>query len=446
MLDRFPVTPGELIADRYRIRERIGRGRMSSVYRASDEAARQTEVSVAVKILDAAHPDEIQRQLFKRETDALKRLNHHNVVTLRDSGLLGEGGPFYLALDYLPYSLDDCLQGDAAARPENFDPHRIMRELAQALAHAHSQNIIHRDIKPSNILLAADGRSCLADFGISKLLTSLSVGQTLAGFWSPGYAAPEQQAGQPADFKSDLYSLGAVFYHLLSGEAPQPEGPRPAAVDNNVSAPADIRAILKTMLNRNPEERKYIGGELAAYLESITRQVETLPTQYLILTNNAVRRVREAGRILSDDRSAAGESIKNNLGGTQINEVYVQQNRQDENVIRILGDTLLLICKPADDCAGLLVIDVQAPYQAGLERQKERAMPYRALWNPVQYSSEVPSNNALNGLLEQLRNFEKSNTAEQESRRSTGISSNTGSRLCPGKNSAFRKMDCRISG
>ena len=291
MLDHFPVPQGKLISDRYRIQERIGHGRMSTVYRASDEAA--PNVSVAVKILDTSHPDEIRREMFKRETAALKRLNHPHIVGLRDSGLLDDRGPFFLVLDYLPYSLDACLQDDSAPRPENFDPHRIMRELAQALAHAHSHDIIHRDIKPSNILLDDAGRSRLSDFGISKLLTRLSIGQTLAGFWSPGYAAPEQQTSQTANFKSDLYSLGAVFYHLLSGKVPPEEGPRPAAVGNYIVAPADIRSILETMLHENPDQRKYTASELTASLEGITRQIEILPTQYLILTNSAVRRIRE---------------------------------------------------------------------------------------------------------------------------------------------------------
>ena len=416
MLNRFPVPQGKLISDRYRIQERIGDGRMSTVYRASDEAA--PNVSVAVKILDTSHPDSIKQELFKRETAALKRLNHPHIVGLRDSGLLDDSGPFFLVLDYLPYSLDVCLQDDSAPRPENFDPHRIMQELAQALAHAHSHNIIHRDIKPSNILLDDAGRSCLSDFGISKLLTNLSIGQTLAGFWSPGYAAPEQQTSQTANFKSDLYSLGAVFYHLLSGRVPPDEGPRPAAVGNYIVAPPDIRDILEKMLDENPDERKYTGAELAASLEGITRQIEILPTQSLILTNNAVRRIRETGRIRSDDRDAAGDVIINNLGGSELNEVYIQQSRRDSDVIRILGDSLLFICKPNEANNGLLVIDIQAPYQAELERQKENAMPYRAYWKTAPSSDTAPPNNALSGLIEQLRNSEMSNTAERENRRS----------------------------
>ena len=193
MISQQTAHPQELIAERYLLLEQIGKGRMSTVYLAQDKAAHDT--LVAVKILNTDHPDEINREVFKRETAALKRLNHTNVVGLRQSGLLGENGQYYLVLDYLPYSLDNCLKDPDQTGIRNFDQHRVMRELAQALAHAHSQNVIHRDIKPSNILLDKDGRPCLTDFGISKLFTDLSIGQTLAGFWSPGYAAPEQQAG-----------------------------------------------------------------------------------------------------------------------------------------------------------------------------------------------------------------------------------------------------------
>ena len=331
---------------------------------------------------------------------------------------MGDEGSFYLVLNYLPYSLDDYLRGASQLPPEKFDQYRVMRELALALAHAHSQKIIHRDIKPSNILLDANGYPYLSDFGISKLIDQLTIGETLADFWSRGYASPEQQATKPASLKSDIYSLGAVFYHLLSGREPPPEGPRPAAVGNYVRASVDILTILEGMLAEDPDERGYTGTQLVAALEGITRQVETLPRHYLVLTNTAISNLREAGRVLSDDRNEAANVIKNNLGGMEVNEVYVQQDHRDPDTVRILGDSLRLICKPSDDGNGLLVVAIHAPYQLELERQKEWAMPYRAVWEPLQSSGETPANNDLAGLIEQLANFEKENTAQRENRRS----------------------------
>ena len=416
MVRQQMANPQGLIAERYLIQKQIGEGRMSTVYLARDQAGGETPV--AVKILNTNHPDEVRQEAFRRETAAHKRLNHPNIVSLSQSGILGDNEQFYLVLDYLPYSLDDYLKGRIEAGIRNFDQYRVMRELAQALAHAHSQNVIHRDIKPSNILLDEAGHSFLTDFGISKLFPELSIGQTLSGFWSPGYAAPEQQAGQPASFKSDIYSLGAVFFHLLSGLDPLPEGPRPPAVGNYVSAPPHIRAVLEGMLAENPEERKYTAAELAIALEGITRQVETLPKQYLILTNTALRNLRTAGRILSNDRDAAAEVVSNDLGGTELQEVYIQQDRQDPNTVRILGNLLRLICRPSDDGNGLLVVAIHAPYQTELDRQKEFAMQYRAAWEIVRTSDAVPSNNDLSDLLERLNYFEVENTAEREYRRS----------------------------
>ena len=408
--------PHGLIAERYLIQEPIGEGRTSTVYLAQDQAA--GEAPVAVKVLNTSHPDEIKNEVFRREIAALNRLNHPNVVGLRQSGILGDGGQFYLVLDYLPFSLDDYLKDRIEPGITNFDQHRVMRELAQALAHAHSHGVIHRDIKPSNVLLDKDGHPFLTDFGISKLVTDLSIGQTLAGFWSPGYAAPEQQAGQTASFKSDIYSLGAVFFHLLSGQVPLPEGPRPPAVGNYVSAPPHIRGVLEGMLAENPGERKYTAPELVITLEGITRQVETLPTQHLILTNAALRHLRSAGRILSDDRDAAAEVLKNDLGGAELSEVYIQRDRQDPNIVRILGNSLRLICKPNDEGNGLLVLAIHLPYQTELDRQKELAMQYRAIWEILQTSNAAPSNGDLSGLLERLNNFEVENTSEREYRRS----------------------------
>ena len=164
-----------MIADRYKLKEQIGGGRMSSVHLAQDNSS--GNYPVAVKILNTSHGDEIKRELFKRETSALRRLRHPNIVRLLDSNWPDDGTSPYLILEYQPYSLDRYLKGDLHSQLSGFQPYRVMRELAGALAHAHSENVVHRDIKPSNILLDDGGRPMLTDFGISKLLTQLTVGE-----------------------------------------------------------------------------------------------------------------------------------------------------------------------------------------------------------------------------------------------------------------------------
>ena len=409
------IEPGEVIADRFEIQERIGEGRTSSVYSALDRVAGDTRV--AIKILNTAQQRDIGQVFFRRETEALRRLNHPNIVGLLDSGLLNNPSTFYLALDYLPYSLDDHLRGGPG--PAKFEPYRAMRELAEALACAHAQNVIHRDVKPSNILLDNDGRPYLADFGISKLITQLSVGETLAPFWSPGYASPEQQTRGAVGPKSDIFSLGAVFFHMLSGRPPPPEGPRPPMVDNYISGQTQIRTVLRRMLDEEPDQREYSSSQLVAALEGITRQIETLPTFSLVLTRSAIGGLRESGYTRSDDFSAAAEVIREQLGGMSRNEVFIERDRADQSTIRVMGDSLRLICKRDDgDRAVLVVVAIHAPHQLDHDQQKDRAMPYRAIWEPIQFSDAAPASHDLSGLLEELDRFESENDTARENRRS----------------------------
>ena len=164
------------IEDRFVLLEQAGKGQMSTVHLAEDSA--NGGARVAVKVLNTEHPDAIKSELFKRETTALRKLRHPNIVALHECGWWAEEQAFYIVLDFLPDSLDRRLRGDPPVAVDRF---QIMGELADALANAHSEGVIHRDIKPSNVLLDDTGRAQLTDFGISKLMGQLSVGETLAG-------------------------------------------------------------------------------------------------------------------------------------------------------------------------------------------------------------------------------------------------------------------------
>ncbi len=374
----------ELFADRYLLQKQIGSGRMSSVYLALDTASDNSQV--AVKVLDTPHADEIKRELFKRDTSSLKRLNHPNIVRLIHSNWPLNGSPPYLVLEYHPYSLDRYLNGELRSVLSGFEPYRVMRELAEALAHAHSENVIHRDIKPSNVLLDAEGRPMLTDFGISKLLTELTVGETLAGFWSGGYASPEQRSGSSVGPVSDIYSLGAVFYHLLSGNEPLHGGPTVDMADQLGEHPLPIRNIMKWMLAENSEYRLSRGSDLVRRLESVTRQRETLPNHFLVLTRTALNDVIAAGLSFRDDFQSVADAVLQDLGGSERDDVYVHRDRYDSRDIVVLGDSLRLICVPGDEGDSLVVKTVHNLYAPDLERQKGRAMPYRARWEAVTFN------------------------------------------------------------
>lgn len=373
--------PQRLIAGRYLVREQIGQGRMSTVYLALDRGS--GDAKVAVKILNTSHPDEIKRALYERETAALRRLAHPNIVRLRSAGWSDEEGAFYLVLDYLPFALDRLLAGKEP-QLRTPDPHRVIRELGAALVLAHSGGVVHRDIKPSNILLDDNGRAMLTDFGISKLLDQLTVGETLAGFFSTGYASPEQRAARPTDPRSDVYSLGAVYYHMLSGLEPPPEGPTPELVDRHVQLPNRLmKRTLKSMLATDPDARPQGGVELPNAL-NVTYRLEKLPRYFLIVTNSAVNDIASSDYGPSRDLGDVAAVISEDLGGQEHVEICAHMDRHQPEDVILLGDSLRFICAKASEGDALAIKAVQQPYMPRFDAEKSNAMAMRAVCVPVQ--------------------------------------------------------------
>lgn len=224
---------GRIIAEQYELLERIGEGGMSTVYRAKhlalDKENLEQEIpvkEVAVKLLvQPRTKDPTILKRFKQEAVAISKLDHSNIVRLRDYGIDNEGEP-YLVMDLVVgQSLAQLLE--AKHKFSLQDSFSIISQTLSALAHAHSQEIVHRDIKPSNIMISFDSAGKpvvqVVDFGIAKLniVNDTSV-LTRTGdmFGSPHYMSPEQCLGDPVDCRSDLYSLGCLFYELLEGHPP----------------------------------------------------------------------------------------------------------------------------------------------------------------------------------------------------------------------------------
>ena len=214
---------GRIIAEHYELLERIGEGGMSTVYRAKHL---ELNKEVAVKLLAQPRTKDANiLKRFKQEAVAISKLDHSNIVRLRDYGVDNEGEP-YLVMDLVAgQSLAQLLEAKHKFSLE--DSLSIVSQTLSALAHAHSQEIVHRDIKPSNIMICFDKDSKPAvqvvDFGIAKLniVNDTSV-LTRTGdmFGSPHFMSPEQCLGDPIDCRSDIYSLGCLFYELLEGHPP----------------------------------------------------------------------------------------------------------------------------------------------------------------------------------------------------------------------------------
>ncbi len=223
------LTPGALVAGRYRVGREIGRGGWSVVYCARDEKIDQ---DVALKLFVPPPAAAAQaRERLRREVLAARDLVHENIVAVHD--LIEDGEQSCIVMEYVPGT-------DLAIRVRERGPlppeeaGRIGRGIALALSVAHRRGILHRDVKPQNILLGADGRARLADFGSARLDGSSSMTATGGLVGTLDYLAPEVLAGARGDARADVYALGLTLFFSLTGrlpERPSPHLPPPAAPD-----------------------------------------------------------------------------------------------------------------------------------------------------------------------------------------------------------------------
>ncbi len=205
------------LAGRYTIERELGRGGMATVYLARDL---KHDRPVALKVLDLELGAAVGYERFRREIALAAKMDHPNILAVLDSGE-ADGLLFYVMPHVEGGSLGDRLAREAQLPLD--DALRITRDVASALSHAHSLGIVHRDIKPGNILLSGE-RTIVADFGIAKAVTE-SGGETLTetglAVGTPAYMSPEQTTGRKdIDGRTDVYSLGCVFYHMIVGEPP----------------------------------------------------------------------------------------------------------------------------------------------------------------------------------------------------------------------------------
>ena len=247
----------------YRVEDRIGVGGMGVVYLALDEALQR---HVALKTLLpalAADPEFVAR--FKREAQSAAALNHPNITQIYTIGQEGQV-PFF-AMELIRGRSLDAILKEKGAIPAAEAAGYIL-QAAKGLRHAAEKKLIHRDIKPSNLMLAEDGVVKITDFGLAKAAraeTQLTATGEILG--SPGYISPEQASGVVLDARSDIYSLGATFYHLVAGRLPF-EAPTPVAMivkhmseplrsprAVNAAVPYPIASAIQKMMAKRPGER-----------------------------------------------------------------------------------------------------------------------------------------------------------------------------------------------
>jgi serine/threonine-protein kinase len=266
---------GELIADRYELEELIGTGGMSSVYRAHD---RLLERRVALKVLHEQYTSGDYVERFRREARSVAQLSHPNIVTVIDRG----------EQDGRQFIVFECVDGEnlkALIEREGPLPERQALELtlqiAQGLSFAHAHGLVHRDVKPQNVLLDDDGRAKVTDFGIARPL-DVQGGLTQTGtvMGTSDYIAPEQARGAKASVHTDVYSLGAVLYELLTGEVPYPgdnfvavamrhiNQPVPSVLERRPDVSPRVDAAVQRAMAKDPRDRFESMDAFAAELQA----------------------------------------------------------------------------------------------------------------------------------------------------------------------------------
>ncbi|WP_437224749.1 serine/threonine protein kinase [Planctomicrobium sp. SH661] len=354
---------------KYQISRRLGAGGMGIVYLATDSELKRT---VALKVLSqdrANNPILVRR--FKSEGQAAALLQHKNIVSVYEAG--EADGYLFLALEFVDGI--DLLEWVNRRGPIPVKRTvEIIRQAAEALQHAFERNIVHRDIKPSNLMIARDGSVKLTDMGLARSIdetldTTITRDGTTVG--TVDYMAPEQASNsKAADIRSDIYSLGCTWYHLLTGQPPFPDGsvtnkisahisspiPDPSRINSNVPEP--VVAVIHRMLAKKKEQRYQTPAELLEDLSSPTlRRTQDAPNLLAMFgdefdsdSSDDLVSVKPArGNAQANTTSAVGDAVKSQRKRTPKNPDFSSMQTRAE----------IPAARKSDPRAKLVRLDVQ---------------------------------------------------------------------------------------
>jgi serine/threonine protein kinase len=341
---------------RYEIVAELGRGAVGVVYQARDP---QIDRMVALKtiLLPGLDPKEEQeyRQRFLVEAKAAGRLQHPGIVTIFDVGEDPEKHDPYIVLEYVTgQSLNQLLVREKKLPLRT--ALQLAEEIADALDYAHTQGVVHRDIKPANILITEEGHAKIADFGIAKLnLAQFTLPGRVLG--TPAYMAPEQLSGEPADGRSDLFSLGVLLYAMVTGHSAfhgnsattvcfkvVNREPVPASAFD-LGLPAELDAVISRAMAKDPAQRYQFGADLARDLRELRQALAAGTTTTLRLLQPIDRGTSSLtlSQLPSDASPAAGFVHAHRMFRTAVKGAAVR----DLVLGGVLVVALLIIAIPA---------------------------------------------------------------------------------------------------
>jgi eukaryotic-like serine/threonine-protein kinase len=293
------MSAGDVIAGRYELVELIGRGGMSSVWKAHDRLLDRT---IAIKLLhEQFTQDEEYVERFRREARSVAQLSHPNIVTVIDRG--EDEGRQYIVFEYVEGENLKQLIERSGPLPVR-DALLLTLQMARALGFAHERGLIHRDVKPQNVLLNEDGQPKMTDFGIARSVDVEGVTVTGTVLGTSEYIAPEQARGQRVDALTDVYSLGVLLYELLAGRVPfQGESfvaialrhvnePAPSVLELRPDCPPRVGLAVERAMAKRPEQRFGSMNEFCAELQACLYELDSSSEEATMISRPPVAPAR----------------------------------------------------------------------------------------------------------------------------------------------------------
>lgn len=407
------------INHRYRILDKLGAGGSSKVYKAIDHGDPNAPV-VAIKLLGqmAGVDQAVTKELFAREVRALSTLSHPRIVGMLDYGQDEATQLFYVVLQYLEnaVTLRERLTTWGPTVQDSLD---FVIGILEGVAYAHESHVIHRDLNPGNILIDKNGDAKIIDYGISKVLGTLTAGQTVAEFFTRPYASPEQLAYKDVSYATDIYSMAGILYFMLAGKDPSSDAPLAKQFAGLAEIPAEIREIGRRMGIEAATARYSSVHQAMQALKIVKRNLETTgQVLYILLTQTAIKNLYDQAMISSSQDIIAAQSL---VQQALTPETTIHRDAAArEDVYDLIADSMSLRCVIAKDGASkeythfvITSILTRIPPHA-LEKLRQNGYAINAQWRTQKVGDPLPTNlPGLAGLIDVIDDFVRHNAIQQ---------------------------------
>ena len=409
------MAKAKYIGDEYRIRKSLSEnGSMSSVYYCTDDDDNEYAVKLYDKFPGDENSQKLQKLIFQREVENLKKVQHPNIVRFVAFDIDDELDKYYIVLEYING------KNLAEARSEisfytEYEKLEMADQILLGVEHLHKKGIMHRDLKPSNIMIDENGNVKIIDFGISKGVDTHYTDLTVYQFNTPKYCSPEQEENKEITFRSDIYSLGLILYEIFSGQVVDKGKPF-----NSSLLSEGIENILSRMLKKQPESRYSDIAEVRNDIQLLKNRINQEKYVAVIITKNVASMLHKFDYIKREDVIYAIKAVNEELSGK--NYIISGQSNEGEYSYQILGRQLIFVCKrDRENQDKLIITTVRSINAATVIELKEMAyeIPYgikATNSSMLRNRNEVSANTLLDELMQFEIDYEKNKNASLNSK------------------------------